>query len=122
MKKSKLSLIALILGLLYVIYLIVYFADVNTKTTDSLELVGASIATAMVMPHLVITILAVIFNGLGYFLNHRGFTLVAGILYSVAMLAFVMYFFFVLIQAILCYIAYAKMGKSKGDTETSDHL
>jgi hypothetical protein len=47
-------------------------------------------------------------------MGKRAFALVAGILYAVAMVLFLAYFFFVLAQMILCFVAYAKMPK-KGE-------
>ena len=52
-------------------------------------------------------------NALGYFLNKRGFILTAAILYTIAIVLMPIYFFFVLIQTILCYVAYAKMNPNK---------
>ncbi|MBP3885206.1 MAG: hypothetical protein J6D54_09770 [Olsenella sp.] len=110
MKKSKLLLVALILGVLYLVYSAWYWfgGGANVGSTSSAQ-AGAAIASAIVMPHLVLTLLAVIFNALGYALSKRPFALVAGILYSVAMVLFPPYFFFVIVQAILSYVAFAKM-------------
>ena len=44
-------------------------------------------------------------------MSHRGFALTAGILYSVAMILFPMYFAFVVIEAVLCYVGFAKLKK-----------
>ena len=61
-------------------------------------------------------------NGLGRsapFLHgtgRRAFALTAGILYAVAMVLFPVYFFFVLIQMILCFVAFAKMSKASSVT------
>ncbi len=111
MKKSKLLLIAAIIGSLYVVYLISYFTGVNTDTSSSSEALGAALATAMVAPHMVLTGIAVIFNWLSFCLKARWAALTAGILYAVAMVLFIAYFMFVIIEMILCFIAYAKMKK-----------
>ena len=79
---------------------------------SSAEAAGAAIASILVMPHLVCTLIAVVFNALGFFLNKHGFALVAGILYAVAMVLFPTYFFFVIVQMILCFVAYALMKKA----------
>lgn len=113
MKKSKLLLVALILGALYLVYSAWYWfgggADVGSSSTAQ---AGAVIASAIVMPHLVLTLLAVVFNALGFALSKRAFALVAGILYSVAMVLFPPYFFFVIVQAILSFVAFAKMKEA----------
>lgn len=109
--KNKLALISWILSLLYLIYLIYYFAGGVGNSSGS-EQAGAAIATALVFPHMLAVGIALIFNMLGYFLNNRAFILVGAILYSVAILLFMMYFMFVIIQMILSYIAFAKMKKT----------
>lgn len=112
-KKSVLLLIAGILGLAYAIYLVVYFAGANTSAEGVGEALGAGIATAMVTPHMICTVIAVIFNVLGWAMNKAGFALVAGILYAVAAVLFVTYAMFVVVQMILCFIGYAKLHRKK---------
>lgn len=112
MKKSKLLAIALVLGVAYGVYSLVYWAGVGSDTSSSAEAAGAAIASVLVMPHLVCTLIAVIFNALGFFLNKTAFALVAGILYAVAMVLFPTYFMFVIVQMILCFVAYGLMKKA----------
>ena len=105
-----LLLIALILGAAYLIYSFVYWSGAvggNGGTRQA----GAALASALVMPHLVCTVVAVIFNGLAYFMNKSTFALVAGILYAVALVLFILYFMFVIAEMVLCFVAYAKMRK-----------
>ncbi len=108
MKKSKLLLVSLIIVVAYLIYSASYWSGAVSGTEGS-EAAGAAIASVLVMPHLICTGIGALFNALGFFMNKRAFALVAGILYSVAMVLFPPYFFFVLIEAVLCYVAYAKM-------------
>lgn len=103
MKRSKLLLISAIIGTAYIIYLISYFAD--AASTNG----AGAIATVLVMPHMAMTGIAVIFNWLGFALKARWAALVAGILYAVAMVLFFAYFMFVIVEMILCFVAYAKM-------------
>lgn len=112
MKKSKLLLVALILGALYVFYSAWYWLGGGVDSSNA----GAAIATVLVAPHLFCTVMAVLFNALGYFMARRAFALTAGILYAVAMVLFPVYFFFVLIQMILCFVAFAKMSKASSVT------
>ncbi|NLC65743.1 MAG: hypothetical protein GX752_02225 [Clostridium sp.] len=109
--KNKLALISWILSLLYLIYLISYFAGGVGNSSGS-EQAGAAIATALVFPHMLAVGVGLIFNILGYFLNNRAFILVGAILYTVSILLFMMYFMFVIIQMILSYVAFAKMKKT----------
>lgn len=111
-KKSKLALISWVLSLIYLIYLITYFAGGVGSSTGA-EQTGAALATALVFPHMLAVGIGFIFNILGYFLNSRAFILTGAILYSVSILLFMMYFMFVIIQMVLSYIAFAKMKKDK---------
>lgn len=110
-KLSKLLLIAFIIGAAYMLYSIVYWSGTFNSGADTAEQVGSSIATVLVMPHLIVTFLAVVFNALGLFMRKRGFALTAGILYAVAMLLFPVYFMFVIIETVLCFVGFAKMKK-----------
>lgn len=111
MRKSKALLVSLILGLLYAIYLIVYFFDGVAGSQSAGEAIGSGIATMLVMPHMICTVLAVIFNAVGYFQNKKGFALTGGILYSVAAVVFVLYAPFVCIQIVFSFIGYARVSK-----------
>ncbi len=113
MKKSKLLLIAGIIGTAYAIYLVSYFLSINDASISSSEQLGATLATALVMPHMAIVWIAVIFNWLGFFLNARWGALVAGVLYAVAILFFFLYFMFVIVEMILCFVAFGKMKKNQ---------
>lgn len=114
-KRSVLLLIAAIIGIAYAIYSVSYWGGANTGATDSMEAVGAGIATVLVMPHLVCTGLAIIFNVLAWFMSHRGFALTAAILYTVALVLFPVYFMFVILEAIFCYVGFARLKKLNGD-------
>lgn len=113
MKKSKLLLISGMIGLLYLIYLIVYFAG-GFGSEDSAEVAASAIAAALVTPHAVCVGIAVIFNWLGWALKARWAALVAGILYAVSMVLMFLYAGFVVLETILCFVAFAKM-KHKAD-------
>ncbi|WP_317395690.1 hypothetical protein [Blautia hydrogenotrophica] len=110
-KLSKLLLISFIIGVLYLIYSAFYWSGAATSGANTAEQIGAGIATALVMPHLVMTVLAVIFNALGLFMHKRGFALTGAILYTVAIVLFPVYFMFVIVEMILSYIGFAKMKK-----------
>lgn len=114
MEKQKLSkclLISLIIGAIYLIYSAFYWTGTAGSGATTAEQVGSGIATVLVMPHLVFTVLAVIFNALGLFMRKRGFALTGAILYTVALVLFPVYFMFVIVEMILSYIGFAKMKK-----------
>lgn len=118
-KRSALLLIAGVLGILYLLYSVSYWTSVNDGSGTA-EAIGAGIATAIVFPHLICAGVAVISNVLAFFMRHRAFALVAGILYSVAMILFPLYFMFTVIQAILCYIAFARMKKENKHNQKTE--
>ncbi|MCQ4935790.1 MULTISPECIES: hypothetical protein [Anaerotignum] len=110
-KKSKLLLVSGILGTLYLIYLITYFMG-GMATDDQAQVIAGGIATMLVMPHMLCVGIAVIFTWIGWALRARWGALVAGILYSVSILAMFIYAPFVIIQLILSFVGFAKMKKS----------
>jgi Zn-dependent protease with chaperone function len=118
-KKSKLLLISSILGALYAIYIVLYFSGVVSGSSSDAESVGSAIATILVLPHILLTIVAVIFNIIGYAKNSRGFTLTAAILYAVAGVMFFIYALFILPSMILSFVGYSKL---KEINETNKQL
>lgn len=104
-KKSKLLLVSTIIGATYMIYIIVYFAG---ATTESL---GGALATALVLPHMAAVIIAVLFNIFGYIINNRWLALASGIFYIISLILMPIYFMYVIIEAILSFIAFAKIKK-----------
>lgn len=110
-KLNVLLLISLIIGTMYMIYSLVYWSGAIDSVDGVAEQIGAGIATVLVMPHLAFTFLAVVFNALGLFLKKRAFALTGAILYCVAIVVFPIYFMFVVIEAILSFIGFAKMKK-----------
>lgn len=110
-KKSVLLLISAILGVLYAIYIVVYFAGAGAGAANSAEAVGIGIASVLVMPHMICAILAAIFNVLGWAMNKRAFALTGAILYAVAAVLFPIYALFVLVQMILSFVGFAKLKK-----------
>lgn len=96
------------IGTLYLIYLITYFTN-GVVSTDGAEAIGAGLAAALVMPHMVCVAIAVIFNWLGWALKVRWGVLVAGIMYAVSMVCMFLYAIFVLLEMIFCFVAFAKM-------------
>ena len=110
MKKNKLLLVSWILGALYFVYLVSYFVG-GVSNTEGSEQVGAALATALLMPHMVAVGLAALFNILGWAQNGRGFALTGGILYCVSIVLFPPYFMFVTIQLILSFMGVSKLKK-----------
>lgn len=104
-------MISALLGTAYLVYLISYFARLSSGAGNSNEAVGAAIAAAIVMPHMVCAGVGVVFNWLGWSLRLSWAALVAGILFAVSMVLMFIYAVFVLPSTVLCFVAYAKMKK-----------
>lgn len=110
-KKSVCLLISGIIGLVYAIYIVMYFFNVSTSQQDTASAIGAGIATAMVTPHMLCVVLAVIFNIIAWIGNIRWAALTGAILYAVAMIVFLIYAPFVLIEMVLSFVGYANLKK-----------
>lgn len=111
-KRSKVLFIANILGVVYAIFLMSHFFG-SVGSTQGAEQIGAGLATAIILPHLVSVILASAFGFLGFFMKKDGFNLTSGILYCVATALFLLYFMFTVPLIILAFIGYGKQKQIK---------
>ncbi len=96
--------LCMFLTVVYAIYIVSYFSgivDVN---------LSAAVATALVTPHMVCVAIAAIMSIVGFFGKARWAFLVCGILLIVAGVVFLTYFMMVVVQAVLAFIAYARMN------------
>ncbi len=109
--KSKLLLIAGILGALYAIYMIKYFLGINSDTKDDAEAVGAGLATALVMPHMLGTTISAILNLIAWGTSSRGLALTAAIFYCVSAILFPLYGWILIPMIALCFMGYSKLKK-----------
>jgi len=110
-KRSIALLISAIIGLIYGVYLVTYFAGLFDSSASTSETLGAGLATALVFPHMLSLWLAVLFNIIGWAINGRGFALTAGILYSVSALVFFIYAAFVVPSIIFSFVGFARLQK-----------
>ena len=110
-KRSKVLTIATVLATAYVIYLISYFFGGTANATETEEVIGGAIATALVTPHMIMFLIGAIFGWLGVFLRKSWAALVAAILYSVGTLFFLAYVMFGAPILILGFVGYAKQKK-----------
>ena len=115
MRRSKILLAAVIIGVISLAYTWSYIYNsvdgLIMESSYSAKSLGTSIAMMLVLPHQVLATLGLLFSIIGYAANRRWGALVAGILYSVALVAMPAWFYFVVLQLILCYVAYAKMPR-----------
>lgn len=114
--KSKALIASSVLGILYSLFLIVNFFGSSGDISDA-EAIGGAIATALVMPHMILVVLATIFNVLSVTLEKSAFALTSGILYSVGGVLFLLYLVFVIPMIVLSFVGYSKMRKAKVKNE-----
>ena len=110
-KKSKISLVAMILGILVSLFMIYAACDVMGSTSSAAEELGVVIGLSIVMPAIVLVILGTVLNIIGYFTSSRVLTLISAIAYTLGLLAFPMWGFVAIPPLILQFIAFAKMPK-----------
>jgi hypothetical protein len=114
--KRKLNiplLISLVIGVAYLIYSVVYWSGAVGGTTTGTAAAGAAIASALVMPHLVCLAVGIVFNALGLFMRKAAFALVGAILYAVALVLFIPYFMFVIVEMILSFVGFSQLKKGE---------
>lgn len=119
MKKSKCLLVSAIFGTLYLVYLVYYFMSNISSSGDSYEALGAGIATAIVLPHMLTLALAVIFNWVGWAKNLRWAALTGGILYSVSAVLMLIYLLFEIVQIVLSFVGFAKLKAIRQSNEAA---
>ena len=109
-KRSKVLLIATALATIYAVYLISYFFG-ETANAEGTEAVGGAIATALVMPHMIMFLIGAVFGWIGVLARKNWAALVGAILYSVGTMFFLMYAMFGVPILILGFIGYSKQKK-----------
>lgn len=108
MKRSKLSLIAMILGILAAFFMLVILAGMDTSGSSA-ESLGTYIGLAIVLPSVLTLGIAVILNIIGYFINNRVITLISAIFYVISLVLMPLWGFVGIPSMILQFIAFAKM-------------
>ena len=108
--RSKILFVASTLATLYTIYLITYFGGTMVNAEGS-EAVGGAIATALVMPHMIMFLIGAAFDWIGFLAKKSWAALVAAILYSVGTLLFVMYAMFGIPILIFGFVGYSMQKK-----------
>lgn len=107
-------LLAVIVGAIFTFLKWFNAISVLQEMGDSFgEWLGVSLGLGVTSPHMLLDLLALVFAIIGFAVNAPWAALVAGILYAVALFAFPMWWYSVLAQMILCFVAYAQMYKNK---------
>ncbi|MBQ5608545.1 MAG: hypothetical protein IIU86_05920 [Oscillospiraceae bacterium] len=108
--RSKCLFVANGLATAYGIYLVCYFFG-TTLNASGADAVAGAIATALVLPHMILFLVGAVFGWLGYFAKKSWPALVAAILYSVGTLFFLAYVMFGVPLLILGFVGYSKQKK-----------
>lgn len=102
--KGKVSgFLAMLLTVAYAVYIISYFGSAG------MESVGGALASMLVAPHMLCVAVAAVFSLVGVFGKKRWAVLTAGILMAAAAALFPTYAMFVVVQAVLFFVSYARM-------------
>lgn len=109
-KRSKCLFTATALATIYVVYLISYFFGM-TASNEGAEAIGGAIATALVMPHMIMFLIGAVFGWIGVLGKKSWAALVGAILYAVGTLLFLVYFMFGVPILILGFVGYSKQKK-----------
>lgn len=103
---SKSLLISLIIGFLYTLYRCIVCFQALLCLSKSLDVIEMQYMSMWIRPHLILVVLAVIFNALGYLHNHKELALISAILYSVAAVANVSYAWMILLPIVFSFLGY----------------
>lgn len=110
-KKSICLLIGAVMGSVYILLLFSIFLGAAGGISSDAEIVGAGIAFMFAIPHVIVISLAILFNWLGYAKVHKGFALTAGIMYAIASVLMLPYFYLLVPSIVLSFVGYANLSK-----------
>jgi cytochrome c oxidase assembly factor CtaG len=113
--RSKAAFLAALFASAYAVYSVLYWGGVvgETQTADAAEAIGAGLATLLVLPHVILTVLGALFGVIGFFVRSPGLILTSAILYSVAAVLFIVYALFLVPSIVLGFVGYANQKKMK---------
>ncbi len=111
-KHSVCLFFAFLLGFVYLVFLL-YITYVNTTLSATIEesvgaAIGLVIGQALIWPHMVSTLLAVIFSGFAFARKSRAFAMTGAVFYTLALVFHPEYFMFVILEALLCFIGFIR--------------
>ncbi len=111
-KHSVCLFLAFLLGLLYLVFLLfTKYVDspISAKVNESLAaMLGNFVGQLAVWPHMIATLLAVIFTGFAFARKSRPMALTGAILYTIALAVYPSYFLFVIVEALLGFIGFIR--------------
>jgi hypothetical protein len=116
--RSKAAFVGAFLGVAYAVYSVWYWIGATADVGSDAEAFGAAIATALVLPHMLVTVLGAIFAVIGFFTRKAGLTLTGAILFSVAAVLFFLYAAFLIPSIVLGFVGYANQKKINKGTQS----
>lgn len=108
--RSKALFCAWVVGALYSIFIISYFASTMTTGSSSSQAAGF-LATALVTPHMALVVAGTIFLIIGFFSRKTWAALTGSIVFCVAAVVFLMYAFLCIPSIVLGFVGYSKQKK-----------
>ena len=115
-RSRNLLLIAFAVALIYVISVFstidkgMNAASGTAQTAEEVGFaLGSAIGSAMLLPHALLMLAGLVFNGLAWFLRLRWAALVAAIVYTVSGVMSWSGIIIILVPMVLCYVAFARM-------------
>jgi cytochrome c oxidase assembly factor CtaG len=113
--RSKAAFLAALFASAYAVYSILYWGGVigETQSADSAEALGAGLASLLVLPHVIVTVVSALFGVIGFFVRSPGLILTSAILYSVAAVLFFVYALFLVPSIVLGFVGYVNQKKLK---------
>ncbi len=97
------GMIAMVLTYAYAVYIVSYFC------VETMSFFDDTLASTLVMPHIVCVLVAAVFSLVGFCEKKRWAFLVAGILMAVSAALFPTYAAMVIVLAVLFFVSYARM-------------
>lgn len=113
-KKSKLSLVAMIFGIIAFVFLLSAIIGIDTSGSSA-ESVGSSIGLFIILPSFACISIGVLLNIIGYFTYNRIVTLISAIFYVLGLVLMPLWGFVGIPSLILQFIAFAKMKVNNVD-------
>ncbi len=111
-KHSVCLCLAFLMGLVYLVFLlfVTYVKSPLSQeiSEELLQVMGDLVNQVLVYPHMVTTLLAVIFTGFAFAKKSRPLAMVGAILYTIALLLYPGYFMFTMPEALLAFIGFLR--------------
>ncbi|PKK93678.1 MAG: benzylsuccinate synthase [Tenericutes bacterium HGW-Tenericutes-6] len=109
--RSVTAFLAVLFASAYLVYLIISFKDFNNQSEEPAGQFIRALLTLFLLPHLIVTIIAVIMGWIGFGTKSSGFILTSAILYCVSLFMFMFVFFYLVPSIVLGFVGYANQKK-----------